>query len=36
VLARFDADRQALTLMEHPNIAAVYEAGMTRGDVPYS
>lgn len=27
ILARFEAERQALALMDHPNIAAVYEAG---------
>jgi serine/threonine protein kinase len=41
VLARFEAERQALALMEHPNIAKVFEAGVsppaTPGDVavPY-
>jgi len=29
-LARFAAERQALALMNHPNIARVYEAGATR------
>ena len=33
VLARFDAERQALALMDHPNIARVYDGGTT-GDVP--
>ena len=28
VLARFDAERQALALMNHPNIAKVFEAGI--------
>jgi serine/threonine protein kinase/tetratricopeptide (TPR) repeat protein len=28
VLARFDAERQALALMDHPNIARVLDAGM--------
>src|SRR4029077_314333 len=32
VLARFDAERQALGLMGHPNIARVYDGGTT-GDV---
>ncbi|MEQ1827935.1 MAG: hypothetical protein ABL921_18390 [Pirellula sp.] len=27
VLARFDAERQALAMMNHPNIAKVFEAG---------
>src|SRR5262249_35803933 len=29
VLARFDAERQALALMDHPNIAKVLDAGTT-------
>jgi serine/threonine protein kinase len=29
VLARFEAERQALALMDHPNIAKVYDAGAT-------
>src|SRR5262249_54128945 len=29
VLARFDAERQALALMDHPNIARVLDAGET-------
>jgi eukaryotic-like serine/threonine-protein kinase len=29
VLARFEAERQALALMDHPNIAKVLEAGST-------
>jgi serine/threonine protein kinase len=29
VLARFDAERQALALMDHPNIARVYDGGST-------
>lgn len=29
VLARFEAERQALALMDHPNIAKVLEAGVT-------
>src|SRR5262249_38265558 len=29
VLARFDAERQALAVMDHPNIAKVHDAGMT-------
>src|SRR5579871_1621707 len=27
VVARFESERQALALMDHPNIAQVYEAG---------
>jgi WD40 repeat protein len=29
VIARFEVERQALALMEHPNIAKVYDAGTT-------
>ena len=29
VIARFEAERQALALMDHPNIAKVYDAGST-------
>jgi tetratricopeptide (TPR) repeat protein len=29
VLARFEAERQALALMDHPNIARVYDGGVT-------
>jgi serine/threonine protein kinase len=29
VVARFDSERQALALMEHPNIARVFDAGAT-------
>jgi len=29
VLARFEAERQALALMDHPNIARVFDAGAT-------
>src|SRR3984957_12643989 len=29
VVARFESERQALALMEHPNIAKVFEAGAT-------
>jgi serine/threonine protein kinase/tetratricopeptide (TPR) repeat protein len=35
VLARFDAERQALALMSHPNIAQVYDAGTTEDGRPY-
>ncbi|MBA4136912.1 MAG: hypothetical protein C0518_06305 [Opitutus sp.] len=35
VLARFDAERQALALMDHPGIARVFEAGATRQGRPY-
>jgi serine/threonine protein kinase len=32
VLARFEAERQALALMDHPNIAHVLDAGLGPGD----
>src|SRR5262245_22769983 len=32
VVARFEAERQALALMDHPNIAHVLEAGTTKGE----
>jgi eukaryotic-like serine/threonine-protein kinase len=32
VIARFEAERQALALMDHPNIARVLEAGATPGE----
>jgi serine/threonine protein kinase/tetratricopeptide (TPR) repeat protein len=35
VLARFEAERQALALMDHPNIAVVYDAGATDSGQPY-
>ncbi|HEV3439248.1 MAG TPA: serine/threonine-protein kinase, partial [Gemmata sp.] len=35
VLARFEAERQALALMDHPNIAKVFEAGATPENRPY-
>jgi eukaryotic-like serine/threonine-protein kinase len=35
VLARFESERQALALMNHANIAAVYEAGVTPEGRPY-
>jgi len=35
VLARFDAERQALALMEHPNIARVFDAGTSADGRPY-
>ncbi len=31
VIARFEAERQALALMSHPNIAQVYDAGTAEG-----
>src|SRR5262249_14210319 len=35
VIARFEAERQALALMEHPNIARVLDAGTTDAGRPY-
>ncbi len=35
VIARFEAERQALALMDHPNIAKVLDAGTTAGGQPY-
>lgn len=35
VIARFEAERQALALMEHPNIAKVLDAGATESGRPY-
>jgi hypothetical protein len=34
-LARFEAERQALTLMDHPNIAKVLDAGSTESGRPF-
>ncbi|MGA2661293.1 MAG: serine/threonine-protein kinase, partial [Verrucomicrobiota bacterium] len=35
VIARFEAERQALALMDHPGIAKVFEAGATAAGRPY-
>ena len=35
VIARFEAERQALALMDHPNIAKVLDAGATETGRPY-
>ena len=35
VIARFEAERQALALMDHPNIAKVLDAGSTESGRPY-
>ncbi len=35
VVARFEAERQALALMEHPNIASVLDGGATETGRPY-
>src|SRR5205807_151485 len=34
-LARFEQERQALALMDHPNIAKVLDAGVGDGGQPY-
>src|SRR5438874_1821468 len=34
VIARFEAERQALALMDHPNIARVLDAGTTQPNPP--
>jgi serine/threonine protein kinase/tetratricopeptide (TPR) repeat protein len=35
VLARFDNERQALAMMDHPNIAQIFDAGATTKGRPY-
>ena len=35
ILARFDAERQALALMDHPNIARVFDGGTTDDGQPF-
>jgi serine/threonine protein kinase/WD40 repeat protein len=35
VVARFEVERQALALMDHPNIARVFDGGATRNGRPY-
>lgn len=35
VIARFEAERQALALMDHPNIARVFDGGATEAGRPY-
>ena len=35
VIARFEVERQALALMDHPNIAKVLDAGATESGRPY-
>ncbi len=35
VLARFEAERQALAVMDHPNIAKVFDGGMTDQGRPF-
>ncbi len=35
VIARFESERQALAMMNHPNIAKVFEAGVTDREQPF-
>jgi tetratricopeptide (TPR) repeat protein len=35
VLARFEAERQALAVMDHPNIAKVHDGGLTEAGRPF-
>ncbi len=35
VIARFEAERQALALLDHPNVAHVFDAGTTEAGRPY-
>jgi serine/threonine protein kinase/WD40 repeat protein/tetratricopeptide (TPR) repeat protein len=35
IIARFEAERQALAMMDHPNIAAVLDAGTTESGRPF-
>jgi non-specific serine/threonine protein kinase/serine/threonine-protein kinase len=35
IVARFDSERQALALMDHPAIAKVFDAGATAEGLPY-
>jgi len=35
IIARFEAERQALALMDHPNIAKVFDGGATGSGRPY-
>jgi len=35
VLARFNNERQALAMMDHPNIAQIFDAGATARGRPY-
>ena len=35
VVARFQAERQALAMMDHPHIAQVYDGGVTESDRPF-
>jgi serine/threonine protein kinase/tetratricopeptide (TPR) repeat protein len=35
VIARFEAERQVLALMDHPNVAKIFDAGATESGRPY-
>jgi len=35
IIARFESERQALALMQHPSIAQIFDAGTTRDGRPY-
>jgi eukaryotic-like serine/threonine-protein kinase len=35
IIARFESERQALAVMDHPNIAKVFDSGLTAGGRPY-
>ena len=35
MLARFESERQALAVMDHPNIAKALDAGTTEDGLPY-
>lgn len=35
VLARFEAEQQALAVMDHPHVAKVFDAGQTAAGLPY-
>ena len=35
VIARFEQERQALAMMDHPNVARVVDGGVTAGGQPY-
>ncbi|MEZ6211463.1 MAG: protein kinase [Phycisphaerales bacterium] len=35
VVSRFEGERQALAIMDHPGVASVYDGGVTPDGVPY-